>query len=1282
MHIRHLLWFVVFLFFINNSIHASHVAGGVIQYKHVSGSQWYVKASIIRDCNGVQYSTNVMQLTGTCNVNGSVKTSLLNHIPFIAPAPKYGGPYSAVDVINGSTTLKVREVTIACDYVLNPNITPVSTCRDVNSSIQGFTLYEFGGFITLPTCEKWNLSAAPVCCRNNQGSNFTSSGTLLESSLNNMTFSDNSSPLFDNTTILRYDACLGVSGRFPFTQLDPDGDSLTYSLHCPYQGVNNCIVFATGYSAQSPMAGASLDSNTGVFTFKPLISGKKTFGVKVNEYDPVTKLWKGSTLIDVQFIVSACNNQQPVSKYGISNIYGNGATKIDSFKMRVKAGHLVTFEDTIYDPNVTDQIGVTSIGSNGLSNYSLVVDTLATNKIKITVSFIPSSSAGGQDLLTLKYSDSKCPVPSTTFAVYKLDVIPDLVVRGGKKSRVDTVLLMKGDTLDLTTNATGRSSWNSIIGDPFVWSGTGRNVWGDTNSIDTNSTIKFQPFNNTLVSVDGKVKAGGAFFTGSDSIYIIIIPPFNIKVSLDSNYCLRGDSSQAFVTADSNFIYSYKWSSFKGRIIGDTVWNPFLIGPNYSDFYVTVTSHYGGERVAKINLGVRNGVFYPRIVANSDTICKGSEVILKVKSGLDQNKCGTVLPQSTSDFFRTYDSLNTLSTGLGTSLFPNPLSGHRKSTKQQYLYRARDLKSAGFKSGIIQSISFYLDSNSAITSDTLFNYSIKLKCTSDSDLYAFQTAGLVEVANNKTVPLIKGWNKIEFDSSYYWSGNENLLVQVCNLNSDSIFPLIKTAMEPINYNGNVCFYDPLATCSRTNIALSNFQRIPVIEFGIKNFADTANFVYDWSAGLVQDTTVKSSALGRPQVTQTHTAIITDTVSFCKDTIEKNIVVIDPTIDLGRDTSLCEGSQFSLLAQVDSGLAGDVTWYPNGIFSNPKGFSKSLIIDSSLFIWTHFTNSYGCDLTDTIEITAKPIPTPSILTTGPFCESSKGDTLKSDILGGTFTGVGITGNVFNPNDPLLKPSLSNPKSTQITYRVIVNGCEGDTSIFVDIYPLFDTTYSGPRSFCETDSSITLTTKHQGGVWSGVGVTNNRFDPILAGIGVYPIQVDSMGFCGNSATYQFVVDKNPVKDLQTKTIGCGPYSVHLDAGNPGAKYNWNTGDTSQVIQINAIGSYWVEVTNSAQCSSTDSIRVELIKQCAGIEGNTFDNGVKIYPNPVQNILGVYQNNTQSKNLKVNLYNSLGALFYESSTSESKIQIEVSSFPSGIYYLNVENDLGISTFRIVIE
>ncbi len=65
---------------------------------------------------------------------------------------------------------------------------------------------------------------------------------------------------------------------------------------------------------------------------------------------------------------------------------------------------------------------------------------------------------------------------------------------------------------------------------------------------------------------------------------------------------------------------------------------------------------------------------------------------------------------------------------------------------------------------------------------------------------------------------------------------------------------------------------------------------------------------------------------------------------------------------------------------------------------------------------------------------------------------------------------------------------------------------------------------------------------------------------------------------------LVDIGPAKIMPT----C---STTLDAGNPGATYLWNNGQTTRKIYPNQSGKYFVTVTNENGCKATDSIEVVL-------------------------------------------------------------------------------------------
>jgi len=65
--------------------------------------------------------------------------------------------------------------------------------------------------------------------------------------------------------------------------------------------------------------------------------------------------------------------------------------------------------------------------------------------------------------------------------------------------------------------------------------------------------------------------------------------------------------------------------------------------------------------------------------------------------------------------------------------------------------------------------------------------------------------------------------------------------------------------------------------------------------------------------------------------------------------------------------------------------------------------------------------------------------------------------------------------------------------------------------------------------------------------------------------------------------------PVFNLGPDQIVCTGQQILLDPGIAGMGYQWSNGASSQAINVNAIGSYWLTMTNSANCSWSDTILI---------------------------------------------------------------------------------------------
>jgi len=89
--------------------------------------------------------------------------------------------------------------------------------------------------------------------------------------------------------------------------------------------------------------------------------------------------------------------------------------------------------------------------------------------------------------------------------------------------------------------------------------------------------------------------------------------------------------------------------------------------------------------------------------------------------------------------------------------------------------------------------------------------------------------------------------------------------------------------------------------------------------------------------------------------------------------------------------------------------------------------------------------------------------------------------------------------------------------------------------------------------------------------------------------------------------------PIVNLGEDQVICAGESLVLDAGPAYESYLWSTGETTQGIELNQAGDYWVMVTNEIGCQATDTVQV-VSEICTGLPDIT-GNGITIYPNPNQ-------------------------------------------------------------------
>ncbi|MEI7801978.1 MAG: T9SS type A sorting domain-containing protein [Bacteroidota bacterium] len=273
----------------------------------------------------------------------------------------------------------------------------------------------------------------------------------------------------------------------------------------------------------------------------------------------------------------------------------------------------------------------------------------------------------------------------------------------------------------------------------------------------------------------------------------------------------------------------------------------------------------------------------------------------------------------------------------------------------------------------------------------------------------------------------------------------------------------------------------------------------------------------------------------------------------------------------------------------------------------------------------------------------------------YCPTANPVTLTPATAGGTFSGTGMIGNVFNPSIA----GVGGPYD--IVYTLL--GCITDTVSTTVEYPVADITPSGPVQVCY-GQAIPLTTPYVFGYhykWKRYSVTvatgTNTYTPTSSGLYKYSVKVtDSLGggcFTVDTVMYKIINFPNP-----TLIIGpCINNTIVLTSSVTNSNLNyqwvkWNTpiaGATNTSYTVTSNGAYRIAITDSCGTLRFTPLTQINVTTCR-VEEITEEQAaqmvdVALYPNPNEGQftinLSAYDLSTTPVNIDV--YNVLGQVVY---------------------------------------
>ena len=189
----------------------------------------------------------------------------------------------------------------------------------------------------------------------------------------------------------------------------------------------------------------------------------------------------------------------------------------------------------------------------------------------------------------------------------------------------------------------------------------------------------------------------------------------------------------------------------------------------------------------------------------------------------------------------------------------------------------------------------------------------------------------------------------------------------------------------------------------------------------------------------------------------------------------------------------------------------------GITDSPFTFNATI---SGNYTVTAISNSNCLGNSNGNAVVAiNPNPTVSISPISDVCDNAASVTLVGSPAGGIFTGSGITGNQFDPQQ--------GSGSYTVGYSYTDgNGCSGNASTSITVLESPTVTLAAIEDACIENGTVTLTDgTPAGGVFSGSNVSGNSFNAPAAGVGNHTITYTytAINGCSSSTTQSITVEE---------------------------------------------------------------------------------------------------------------------------------------------------------------
>src|SRR5690554_244171 len=195
----------------------------------------------------------------------------------------------------------------------------------------------------------------------------------------------------------------------------------------------------------------------------------------------------------------------------------------------------------------------------------------------------------------------------------------------------------------------------------------------------------------------------------------------------------------------------------------------------------------------------------------------------------------------------------------------------------------------------------------------------------------------------------------------------------------------------------------------------------------------------------------------------------------------------------------------------------------------------------------------------------------------------------------------------------------------------------------------------------DASIVGTTIPNGPIRIiGVGKQFDSSSPFDSGYQIFPCSVTPLCTVDVTTALDDATITATATGLNYQWIDCSDNSIIV-------------GETGVSYTATVSGSYAVIITDGTCVDTSTCVTVNI----SSLNDNDFA-GVKIYPNPVKEVLNITNENGTLQSVEV--VSATGSIVYSSTISSSNFTVNTAQLNAGVYFVNVRTENSAKTFKVI--